>query len=79
MIVRPLVRSIRRIVRPIISTITSGAGSFKQGDQAASLVLDFTRSLYGVQSADETIANQMNPLPSLLLDFAANKYFVGGA
>ena len=44
----------------------------------ASLILNFTRDYYAVQNADEALANELNPTPSLLLDFASEKYFVEG-
>mgnify|MGYP006390950465 CR=1 FL=1 len=54
-----------------------GKPPFIQAEEGASLILDFSRNLYGVQVAEEANANAMNPLPSLALDFSSEKYFVG--
>lgn len=49
---------------------------FTGDDQGASLFLDFTRQLYGSQTAEEVLVNLLDPPPSLYLDFQSNKYFV---
>ena len=75
---------------PITSALTmslsrSVIGGYKSlkytptaADQGASLILNFTRNYYAVQNADEALANTAYPLATLLLDFASDKYFVGG-
>ena len=67
------------VISLAVTAIGGSSGeAFNPNEQTTSLILDFTRDLYGIQSADEAIANAMSPLPSLSLDFSSDQYFVGG-
>ena len=75
---RPISRPISRsISRAIAGSGDADGPAFTDDEQDASLFLDFTRQLYGVQTADEASANSLRPRPSLYLDFSSNKYFMG--
>lgn len=71
------------ITQPVVRSVGDslkggGAKQFTPAEQQASLILDFTRNFYGVQSADAANANTLYPLTSLVLDFVNNLYFTEG-
>lgn len=78
MIARSISRPLTRSVSRSIGVIRADDPAFTDDDQDASLFLDFTRQLYGAQTADEVLANSLRPMPDLYLDFQSNKYFVSG-
>lgn len=74
---------VQYVTQPVVrSVVNSLRGStvlyFTNEDQTASLVLNFTRNFYGLQSADAATANTINPRPNMLLDFANDLYFMEG-
>ena len=72
----------RSISRPISRSIIVGAdadASFKDTDQDASLIIDFTSGVYGQQASEEALANDMSPRPALFLDFTGDLYFIGNS
>lgn len=78
MIIRPLVRPGVLSLVVGLTAVMSQRGGAVAPDQSASLILNFTRDYYAMQNVDEANANKAYPLATLLLDFASDKYFVGG-